>query len=418
MSDYLFVSLSDIHARELNKERINVKMDSFIDSINGLKKLGGYKDIIILVSGDVAFSGKKSEYDIVDSAFSKLSHEHSIIMCAGNHDHDFGFYKNPVNREHFLTLDLTQQNEESIPHIISGMSEYVVFENKHAIKESFLNPLSKAYKITSSTGDTINVSALNTAWCSKIKEHGGDIKFPPQFIPQAQKNKLNIIFFHHPLAWFEPNNQKEIRNRLREEYSIILTGHEHLSDSFKIIGETSKCLMIESMPFDDENIDVNGFSTFEISENDIIVKNYHWDGNRFQFNKEVRKSEVMKGSSISTSRCSVQYEFYQGLLDIGVNFIHPDKDVIDLNDVFIYPNLKKLSGEDKLDMKKTSSETLLDTNARKILLIGDEYCGKSTLMKKLFIDAISKNSMPLLVEGGSVRNGGVEFDKIIRRHIR
>ncbi|HBA8216145.1 TPA: metallophosphoesterase, partial [Escherichia coli] len=222
---------------------------------------------------------------------------------------------------------------------------------------SINTPLSKTYTLTANA-ETINISTINTAWCSQIKEHGGDIFFPPQYLPTVQKGKLNIIFFHHPLAWFEPNNQKEIRNSLRTDYSIILTGHEHLSDNFKVIGETSNCLMIEAMPFDDATIETNGFTTFEIFDSDILIKNYHWNGSSFEEAKEIRKSDVMKGNSISTSIYSVQYDFYKSLLDIGVNFIHPDKDIIDLNDVFVYPNLKNLSTEDKLEIKKTSSETL------------------------------------------------------------
>jgi hypothetical protein len=54
-------------------------------------------------------------------------------------------------------------------------------------------------------------------------------------------------------------------------------------------------------------------------------------------------------------------DFYKSLLDIGVNYIHPDKDILDLNDVFIYPNLKPLNDDNKFDMKKTSSDSLMNS---------------------------------------------------------
>lgn len=416
MSGILFVNISDIHVKESNKKRVLEKLSAFQDSLIGLKKLGGFEKIILLVSGDLAFSGKKAEYGILSNVFEDLATSYDLIMCAGNHDHDFSSYTDNSVRNHLLKMDSSQQNEESIAFITKGMADYYEFEKKYETISSINTPLSKTYTLTANA-ETINISTINTAWCSQIKEHGGDIFFPPQYLPTVQKGKLNIIFFHHPLAWFEPNNQKEIRNNLRTDYSIILTGHEHLSDNFKVIGETSNCLMIEAMPFDDTTIETNGFTTFEIFDNDIFIKNYHWNGSSFEEAKEIRKSDVMKGNSISTSIYSVQYDFYKSLLDIGVNFIHPDKDIIDLNDVFVYPNLKNLSTEDKLEIKKTSSETLFNSAHNKILLIGDEYCGKSTLIKKLFVDSISKNFLPLLIEGGSIRNGGVEFDKIINRHV-
>lgn len=413
----LFVNLSDIHIKESNKNEINHKLEKFILNLNAIKKIGNYNKIIILVSGDIAFSGRIDEYHLLDKAFEELATSYDLIMCPGNHDHDFSSYTSTILRNQILKIDPSLHDEETIKVATSGMNAYYTFEsNFSAIQPILHTPLSKTYELDDDKGK-IFISTLNTAWCSQIKECGGDITFPEKYLPEVKKNERNLIFFHHPLSWLEVNNQKEIRNRLREDYSIILTGHEHLGDSFKIIGETASCLMIEAIPFDDPSIQENGFITIEIHENDIDIKNYLWRNNDFLHQETLNKSDVMRKCSISTNSHHVNYDFYKSLLDIGVTYLHPDKDTIDLNDVFVYPTIKSLRDEDKLQMKKMSSEKILSLDSKKILLIGDEYCGKSTLLKKFFIDSIGKTFLPLLVEGASIRSGGVDYDKIILKQI-
>jgi hypothetical protein len=39
-------------------------------------------------------------------------------------------------------------------------------------------------------------------------------------------------------------------------------------------------------------------------------------------------------------------------------------------------------------------------------------------LKKIFIDSISNNMLPLIIEGGAIRNSKIEYDKIISRHVK
>ncbi|HEY2454472.1 MAG TPA: metallophosphoesterase [Scandinavium sp.] len=413
----LFVILSDIHIKTANKNEILHKMDVFIKTLNAIRKLGDYNNIVIIVSGDLAFSGKKEEYDYLENVFEELATNYDLIMCPGNHDHDFSSYTSSTTRSHLLKMDVELQDEESIYIIKKGMDDFFEFKKKlQTFTPKNVTPLSECYEIaTPLTG--ITVATFNSAWCSMLHERGGDIKFPVKYLPKVDKGQNNILFFHHPLSWFEPDNQKAVRNIIREGYSIIVTGHEHLNDNFKIMGESNSCLMIEAMPFDDPGIEENGFLTFETEDSTVNIKSYIWNNNEFKLGKNYNKNEILKSHSISNNTATVNYEYYTSLLDIGVHYIHPDKDTIDLNDVFVYPNLKILSEENKFDMKKISSINILKSDKRKTLLIGDEYCGKSTLLKKFYIDAIGNNQTPLLIEGSSIRNGYIEYDKIISRSV-
>lgn len=418
MNKTLFVNLSDIHVKNSNFNIIKLKLDSFLATINGIRKLGGYEKIIVIVSGDIAFSGAKEEFNLIEHYFEELATSYDLVMCPGNHDHDFSAYESNIARNQMLKLEPEQQDNETIKIATKGMANYLEFEKKfttfHPVSST---PLSQQFTLPDSEKN-ISITSLNTAWCSQIHERGGDIKFPMKYLPKVDKSNTQILFFHHPLSWFEPDNQKAIRNAIREDYSVILTGHEHLNDHFKVIGETHSCLMIEAMPFDDSYVVENGFITFELENNDVLIRSYIWEDNCFQEHKSFTKLDVLKDNSISNDSASVNMDFYKNLLDIGVNYIHPDKDILDLNDVFIYPNLKSLNEDNKFDMKKTSSDSLINSDTKKILLIGDEYCGKSTLLKKIFIDSISNNLLPLIIEGNAIRNSRIEYDKIISRHVK
>ncbi|EKA1095124.1 metallophosphoesterase [Cronobacter sakazakii] len=417
MSKHLFVVLSDIHIKAENKKDIQYKMDVFIKTLNARKKMGEFNKIIIIASGDIAFSGKKEEYEYLENYFEELATNYDLVMCPGNHDHDFSSYPSLNTRKQLLKMDIEQQDPESINIITKGMQPFFDFKKRlQTFTPKNVTPLSESYDLcTSSTG--ITVATLNTAWCSMLHERGGDIKFPVKYLPKVEKGKNNILFFHHPLGWFEPDNQKVVRNSIRENYSIIITGHEHLNDTFKIVGESNSCLMIEAMPFDDPSVKENGFLSFEIEDSTVNITSYVWKDNAFESRGTYNKNDILKAHSVSNSNVTVNYDYYTSLLDIGVNYIHPDKDTIDLNDVFVYPNLKILSEENKFDMKKVASNSIINSDRSRMLLIGDEYCGKSTLLRKLFIDAILNNQIPLLIEGSSIRNGNIEYDKIISRHV-
>lgn len=417
MPKTLFVILSDIHIKTSNKEDVLHKFDIFIKTLNAIRKLGDHHKIVILVSGDLAFSGKAEEYDYLESVFEELATNYDLIMCPGNHDHDFSSYTSSMTRNHMLRMDVELQDEESIDIIKKGMVNFFDFKGKfQTFKPKNVTPLSECYDIPTQQTN-ITVATFNSAWCSMLHERGGDIKFPVKYLPRVDKGQNNILFFHHPLSWFEPDNQKAIRNLIRDDYTIIVTGHEHLNDNFKIVGESNSCLMIEAMSFEDPYIEDNGFLTFEIDDSAVTINSYLWREGQFELGKSYNKNEILKSFSISNKDATVNYDYYTNLLDIGVHYIHPDKDTIDLNDVFVYPNLKVLSEENKFDMKKVSSNIILKNEHKKILLVGDEYCGKSTLLRKLFIDSVGNNQIPLLIEGSSIRNGNIEYEKIISRSV-
>lgn len=276
MGNDLFVVLSDIHVKNNDFSDIIIRLNEFKKHILFLSKARRKKNIIILVSGDIAFSGNKSEYDLIKDFFHDLSTISKIIFCAGNHDHDFSVYSEGTLRDVLLELPIEKYDDSIISKVIEGHKSYYEFEsnicNVDIVDETLL---SKMYFIESD--QKYSIQSLNTAWCSTLHEKGGNLKFPiSQLIKNNDTNHLKITFFHHPLSWLEPNNSKELRNILRENNQIIITGHEHINDSFKVETDSSLTLMIESTTFYDNSLTDNGFITLEPSDNDLNITKHCW----------------------------------------------------------------------------------------------------------------------------------------------
>ncbi|MEG3128626.1 metallophosphoesterase [Pantoea cypripedii] len=414
MENTLFINISDIHVRSENKERITSKLKALIRYLSVLSI--DNENIFILVSGDITYSGKHEEYEYVYGYFEELATKYHLIMCPGNHDHDFSVYKSIV-RSQLLKADIDALDDYSIDLITEGMAAYYKFENSlNTFKPNSKNKLCNSY-ILEFDKRKVGITTFNTAWCSQLHEKGGDMSFPTNYIIEPPQCDINITMLHHPLSWLEPNNHKQLRNILRERSNIVITGHEHIEDNLRLESESNKCLMLEAMSFDDEWSKDNGFLTFKFEENDVLIRNFKWDNGYFKETKQVRQSEIIKSTSISIHNYIVKIDYLKAILDIGVNFIHPDRDDLTLEDVFIYPNLKKIDGDSKLDMKKLSSDSILSGDKKKVILIGDEYCGKSTLLKKYFLDAAKKSHLPLSIDCSTVKRAGLDYDKIIQRFL-
>ncbi len=414
MENVLFVNISDIHVSDNNKDRVINKLNRFIGFLNVLSI--DHDNIFILVSGDIAYSGKKEEYDYIYPHFEELATKYNLILCPGNHDHDFSCYDSIV-RNQLLKADVNTLDDEALELIIKGMNHYIEFEDSLTLFEPREeNKLSKSYLIKLEDRK-LEITTYNTAWCSQLHEKGGSMSFPTKCIIEPSQCEINITMFHHPLSWLEPNNNRHLRNILRENSNIVITGHEHVDDSFKVESESNKCLMLEAMPFDDDWSEDNGFLTFKFESNDIIIRPFKWQDNEFVKINEIRQSEIIKSNSISIHNYTVKMDYLKSIRDIGVNFIHPDKDDLTLEDIFVYPNLRKIDSDNKLDMKNFSSGNILSGDKRKVILVGDEYCGKSTLLKKYFLDAAKKGYLPVSIDCSMVKRAGIEYDKTLQKSL-
>ncbi|MHB8390159.1 MAG: TIR domain-containing protein [Acidobacteriaceae bacterium] len=100
-------------------------------------------------------------------------------------------------------------------------------------------------------------------------------------------------------------------------------------------------------------------------------------------------------------------EFYEWLIDTEIELAHRRADRINLDDVFICPDLKVLDNEiDKL-AKTVDGTSVLDSEGWK-LVFGDEQSGKTSLAKHYYVRLLQMGWEPLLINGENIKNSDVE----------
>lgn len=418
MSDILFACISDIHINENNKDKIERKLIKSFESLKAHKLTTGKKHCIIIFPGDLAFSGREKEYTYLENILKEYSEHFIYLFSPGNHDHNFNYYNGNI-REQLLKTELASIDESILSMVSSGQEEYNSFEARNSTLKSITNTskrLSREFNIEKE-GSCISITSINTAWCSTLKERGGELRLPLHQIARPKSSSdIKIAFFHHPLSWLEPNNQKDIRNFLRSNFDIIITGHEHLHDSFQIVSQNSALFVLESMPLDDHTVTHNGFFTFQINQDDIILEKFIFNGSKLDFPSTSETIFYKKNDDEQYGLLTT--EFHKSLHEHGTGFTHPDKESLTLDDIFIYPNIRDLSPNNRVAERVSSSRLIDNDLGNKIMLIGEECIGKTTLLKKLYLDLVNRKEHPILINASETNKlkkfDGKRLNKIVQ----
>jgi len=113
-------------------------------------------------------------------------------------------------------------------------------------------------------------------------------------------------------------------------------------------------------------------------------------------------SQKLEVQGVVVKSNALRHDFKSYLNELGFTIQHSNKDIVTLNDLFVYPDLKRLKYDfDDYDVYRNSKESLAIENIinRKTLIIGEEQSGKSTLAKILFRDYHLNNYTPILIKG-------------------
>lgn len=252
MAVFSWIHISDIHMRKEYEESLKLIMVSLRDALRNLPSIVNDDTLFrdkpfLFLTGDLAFHGKKPEYDkcleiVINPILEQLNIQSSnVFICPGNHD---------VFRKKSIALAIQSYLKEHTDNIIEVLK--TDSELYSCLKRPFINYISfvKSYfphiqyvdpcLFSINNLDTLNLSiiSLNTAWCS----FGGDHEKSRLFIgfPQVVKafnsvhaNNFIVSLGHHPLFFIEPvwfsNHTDTSRSAIiiRDKSDLVCTGHIH-----------------------------------------------------------------------------------------------------------------------------------------------------------------------------------------------
>ncbi|MFH1061952.1 MAG: metallophosphoesterase [Candidatus Omnitrophota bacterium] len=255
MRDLTLLHLSDLHCRNEEITEFRIRRDALLKDLRKLQ----VKPHIIFISGDIAFSGLAEEYGIAQNEFfSPVVKELGIkpcdiVVCPGNHDITRGLIKSLVCDGASTRLSNTETAQtlfEDRDLILPQQTQYIEF--LHSLYSKSRGNSYRAH-IIQIDKIKVGVAAFDSAWACFDDNTKNRI-----FLTRIQVNELaekikgcdfKIALIHHPLTWFHPSEQEIVQQDLRSKFDIILTGHNHETNSLSSTTPSGGCLELMAPSF-------------------------------------------------------------------------------------------------------------------------------------------------------------------------
>jgi len=263
--------ISDLHFglelvpdKNITSTSLEKRNDALDKLINEIEKIGStWKPNIIVVTGDIGWKCKETDYEEAGKWFSKLIDAmglgvEDIVLCPGNHDID---RKAGTSLMNLVTIDdanehLTKDDPKNFLLRCEPFHNYVEFCRKFGI-EPLENGFNDKNHLSAHLYGYRNIKditfvVLNSAWnCRDRKAPETDDKklwlgknLVDDITYRIKKTStIKIALFHHPEGSLHRNEQftytgpKSALKTISELSDIILNGHEHCTIETRTTGD-------------------------------------------------------------------------------------------------------------------------------------------------------------------------------------
>ena len=411
------IHITDIHLKADDSNTVLNKQRQIISACNTV--LQSTEKVILLISGDIAYSGSTSEYQLAESFIDNLKNSISnickVVIVPGNHDCDFSVKNSIRNRLLSTITDEDSCDCDLIPALTTVQSNFLNFVTKY---HNFnLNSVYNSIDIV--IGDQrVHFNLINSAWMSTVNEKPGQLFLPTSDYLYANPDDYDftISVMHHPLNWFHPDNCNNLVSKIRQDSDILIMGHEHIVSHDKLIDDNSALLMLKGKELQDSsNLYSSGFSIYDIKSDVITIHEFNWQDKGQRYTRCTKTREFQHNKS--HGRCSLNLDpyFSDYLRDAGADIKHYCKEDIQLEDIFIWPEAEESDIFGKVSSRVYSTLNYLDFLDNKFSIIsGNNLSGKTTLLKMLFTKYLIEGKCCILIDGTKTTCSRIEsLSKII-----
>lgn len=239
MATLTWLHISDLHMDDSGVAALDLDRTAQ-DVGEQLIRRGLLLDFVGL-TGDLAWSGKPSEYKHVDDALAKFLQRlnlgrDQLFVVPGNHDVDRNINTNepglrPGETDAAVSAVLIR---EAIPRVLNRQQAFAAFVN------GFFDVESISYKLDlvglfhvrnfQFADQSVSILCLNTAWLSTGDGDKGRLALGESQVQKALRQatgELRICLMHHPFSWLRDHEEPVIHRMLSRECAFILAGHQH-----------------------------------------------------------------------------------------------------------------------------------------------------------------------------------------------
>lgn len=260
-----FVHLSDIHIGQERGGTLPLHETIRTDLLKDCEKLRAAIGAAtgIIVCGDAAYSGKRSEYLLAGSYLDRLAkavganRERGVFVIPGNHDIDRSTHNPPVRSFHKqLRLgtctqayaeieELADKTPEDQNPLLIPLASYREFASQYACDfESARRPMWT--KVLPVGAFFLRLLGLNSVLVSgELDAKEQMILGNTQYMFDTLPGHANIVLMHHPLEWLK--DREVVEQFFNTHARVLIVGHEHKARIRTISDENdNELLMIDS----------------------------------------------------------------------------------------------------------------------------------------------------------------------------
>jgi hypothetical protein len=381
--------------------------------------------VFIVLTGDIAMSGKKTEYDAAKAFLNNIVFEIKaqkdifveFLIVPGNHDCDFSggqVVRNSILKD---VLNHTGKMPAELVDALSGVQkDFFDFRN------SLINPDSLVLDDRLWTiqefhieGKTIWFDSLNASWMSSIQEKPGTVLFPyegyTEFKPTDADLRIGLI--HHPLNWYHQSNYQGLRSFLHTLEDFLISGHEHMGNAgVRAEARHGECVFIEGSALQSHG--KSGFNIVELrlDTSEFLCDRFEYEGLQYETQADEQWLPIRPLPNRIRAELQITSTFRDILSDPGATLHHPDKANLKLDDFYIFPDIDLQSSQRRgagkrgaLSKKKSArSLTIPEGMHPNVILEGDENAGKTRLLYQIYVAFHAKDYLPILIDGKKIKS--------------
>lgn len=393
------VQLTDFHfGKELQANSCK-RADDILETIKTNIKSG---TVLLLVTGDIAYSGKKNEYrsaslffDYLFEQLGKLEYHSKVYILPGNHDVQDP--RKSIERFADSQYDLD----------IKKMASFYEFANKYDNRFVSGQPEPITFEVE---GTPVSISGFNSAPLSTIvgDDKGFHLLRTDQcgLLDNTPDSGLHIFASHHGPEWFRDNDRLSLEKLLSDSIDFAFFGHEHMGQSRCVGGLSGEsCVVVRGGTY---SLYDDAQSTYkmllirfgELGSYEFVERVYDW-GASGQVHALVDEGRSYRRYIKSKTYFRPRPEYVNELFKSEGNSNELFKDS------FVFPSLKEeiatgtKDGELRINDQKVITdihsfmEFLFD--AKTLEIHSDIRAGKSSLLKAIYRESLAMGYSPLLL---------------------
>lgn len=393
------VQLTDFHfGKELQANSCK-RADDILETIKTNIKSG---TVLLLVTGDIAYSGKKNEYrsaslffDYLVEQLGKLEYHSKVYILPGNHD-----VQDPrKSTERFADSQYDLD--------IKKMASFYEFANKYDNRFVLGQPEPITFEVE---GTPVSISGFNSAPLSTIvgDDKGFHLLRTAQcgLLDNTPDSGLHIFASHHGPEWFRDNDRLSLERLLSDSIDFAFFGHEHMGQSRCVGGLSGEsCVVVRGGTYSFYDDAQSTYKMLlirfgELGSYEFVERVYDWEASG-QVHALVDEGRSYRRYIKSKTYFRPRPEFVNELFKSEGNSNESFKDS------FVFPSLKEeiatgtKDGELRINDQKVITdihsfmELLLD--AKTLEIHSDIRAGKSSLLKAIYRESLAMGYSPLLL---------------------